>query len=575
MAGGKETPRQKMIGMMYLVLTALLAMNAPKELINSFVVVNEGLVKSNAGFESKNSLTLKSFEKSAAEDEAYQKGFQTAKSIKAKSSALYKHIEELKRYLMIRTSKSSFEVPEGLSTENQSELTKFLMETPGSDTTYLLKKVLVKDNYDVPTFEMIGSDMANPRPETDYYSALNLKKKIQEFKDVALKDFDKGKNAALFNTMEKAFSFEDVVDHGKTMPWEVGTFYHLPLAAVITNLSRMQLDVLNIEADALNELMKDIAGQRFQVDELQARVLPNTNYVMMGDSFKADIFVSASSSAIVPEVYLTKDKGMIEQINKNVEGVDESKLEKIASSANGGIVTYGLKSSSEGDFEWGGIVKVKKPDGSGYDKYPIAPQKYTVAKGNLTISPTAMNVFYRGLPNPVKIAAPGVASNKLSLKCSNAISVTPKNKSMGEWIVKPGKGKKCECTLIGEVNGKSKKFGPAGFRVKNVPKPEAKFAGIKASGSTSLSKVKAAAGVIADMGDFDFAGAKFKVVSFTVSTIYKGQPVEKKVKGNRVTSDAKKLIGSLKKGSKLYIEDVKAKGPSGMVTLGGIKIKIL
>ena len=57
--GGKETPRQKMIGMMYLVLTALLAMNVSKDILMTFVIVNESLERSNASFTKNNEKTMK------------------------------------------------------------------------------------------------------------------------------------------------------------------------------------------------------------------------------------------------------------------------------------------------------------------------------------------------------------------------------------------------------------------------------------------------------------------------------------------------------------------------------------
>ena len=53
MAGGKETPRQKMISMMYLVLTALFALNVSVDILDAFAIVNDGLETSNASVENK------------------------------------------------------------------------------------------------------------------------------------------------------------------------------------------------------------------------------------------------------------------------------------------------------------------------------------------------------------------------------------------------------------------------------------------------------------------------------------------------------------------------------------------
>ena len=85
MAGGKLTPRQKMINMMYLVLTALLALNVTNEVLNAFHLVNEGLQSSNGSLTSKNDDIYKAFDKQNADDPkkagAYYAKAQDAKKI--------------------------------------------------------------------------------------------------------------------------------------------------------------------------------------------------------------------------------------------------------------------------------------------------------------------------------------------------------------------------------------------------------------------------------------------------------------------------------------------------------------
>lgn len=550
MAGGKETPRQKMIGMMYLVLTALLAMNAPKELINSFVVINEGLQKSNAGLEEKNKLAMESFKATAAEDVKFSESLKKAEQVQKESQSLYMHIEELKRHLIVKTEK--------LEISEKDYMTK-------PDSLFELRKVLVKDNYDVPTFEMIGSDQSKPRPATDKYSSLNLKNKIEAFKKTVSSNFDKKSDPNIFTVLEKDFSLEDINDHGQVMKWEVGAFYHLPLAAVITNLTRLQLSISNMEADAMAQLAGNVNKNRFKVDNLVAKVIPNSTYVMLGDSFKADIFIAASSSAIVPEVYV-KQKGTPEMS----EG--ESEKDKIKD-VGGGIMQYGFKPGAEGVVEWGGFVKVKKPDGT-YEKYPITPQTFRVAKAGLTCSPTKMNVFYRGLDNPVSISAPGVATEDLVVSCTNG-TVSAKDKRRGEYVVKPGNDKACNIVVQGKINGKNVRLGEANFRVKDVPPPTPYFGKVTGSGSMTSNELRAILGVIAKLEDFDFEGVRYDIIEFSMSSVIKGSLVEKKTQGNKVTSEMKAVLDAAKSGSKIYIEGIKAKGPSGkVVALGSISIKV-
>lgn len=547
MAGGKETPRQKMIGMMYLVLTALLAMNAPKELINSFVVINEGLEKSNLGLGDKNNLAIKAFEETAKSDPKFEESFKKAQAIKKESGELYQHIEELKRHLIAKTEK--LEIPEGQYMKEKSE-------------RFELRAVQIKDNYDVPSHELVGDPS---KPIDTKYSSLQLKKKIEHFKKTILGNFNKKDDPAIFSVVEKNFSLADVIEHEKKQPWEVGAFYHLPLAAVVTNLTRIQLDILNVEADALAQLSGNVNKNRFKVDNLVAKVIPNSTYVILGDSFKADIFVAASSSAIVPDVYVAQ---------KGTPEMDESRAEKqYVKDVGGGIMQYGFKPGSEGLVEWGGFVKVKKPDGT-IEKYPIVPQTFRVAKPGLTVSPVKMNVFYRGLENPLSVSAPGIATEDLVVSCTNG-SLSAKDKKRGDYIIKPGNDKTCVITVKGKLNGKDIKLGEANFRVKNVPPPVPYFGKVTGSGSATALELQAVMGCIAKLEDFDFEGVKYEVISFSMSSIIKGSLVEKNTNGNKVSPEMKSILGAVKSGSKVYVENIKAKGPDGkVITLGSISIKV-
>jgi len=104
MAGGKQSPRQKMIGMMYLVLTALLALNVSKEIINSFMVIETGLISTNNGIDNKNGILYSQFELALLNDEKKAKPFyDKAMDIRKKSDELVKFIQELKSEIKTET----------------------------------------------------------------------------------------------------------------------------------------------------------------------------------------------------------------------------------------------------------------------------------------------------------------------------------------------------------------------------------------------------------------------------------------------------------------------------------------
>src|SRR5688572_29602210 len=135
MASAKETPRQKMIGMMYLVLTALLALNVSKDILDAFIVVNGSLENTNTNFESKISGQYSAFDKAKQLDEKKVKViWDKAQSVKLIAKDISQYIEALKKNLVAST--------EGFTKEQVD--------------TAQLAFIKNKDNYDIPTNIMIG-----------------------------------------------------------------------------------------------------------------------------------------------------------------------------------------------------------------------------------------------------------------------------------------------------------------------------------------------------------------------------------------------------------------------------------
>ena len=548
MSGGKETPRQKMIGMMYLVLTALLAMNVSKDILNAFVIINEGLQVTNENFMAKNEFTYAQFEKAKANDPAkvaefYNKAFRA----KGLSDEIYLHIEELKKYLIAVTAGNSS------------------IEEVVDDSLFNLRNVDSKDNYDIPTLWLVGSDPQAPKEGE--WSALELKSKIENFKSELLYLFDdeEEKNAlALGLATEGDFGKED----GVPQTWVTANFYHLPLAAVVTNLTKMQADIRNAEADIIKALYRNISADDFKFDTLAAKVIPRSTYVIQGDSFVADVIVAAFSTTQPPRMRLASEFNDTNDlpIYDSFDNLDSSNITVV-----NGAARYAVAASAEGVKEWGGVIQIKGPDGT-YRSYKIPRQSYTVAKPALVVSPTAMNVFYRGLENPVEVSVPGVPTDKLEISISNA----GKSGSNGNFMVKPGKGQTCEVSVSAEINGKKQNFGKKEFRVKNVPDPKPYFGG--ATIGTDNIKFKdflAAPGVIAKMENFEF-DLRFEIVSYVVSATIKGKIVESECKGPYLSSDAKKIRAAMKSGQKIYLEKIKARGPDGTQRdLGTLSLKVI
>ena len=152
-------------------------------------------------------------------------------------------------------------------------------------------------------------------------------------------------------------------------------------------------------------------------------------------------------------------------------------------------------------------------------------------------------------------------------KIKPSISTGSLSKSGKEgYVVRVKSGNKAIISVSATMpDGSSAAMGKSEFRVKTVPDPKPYFAGKGQSDDRVKKKdLTAAQGVAARMENFDF-DLKFKVTSFKMTMIVGGTPVEKIAKGNRLSSDMKTIVKKSKPGSKIYIENIKAKGPDGTI----------
>ncbi len=526
-----------MIGMMYLVLTALLAMNVSKDILDAFVLINDGLENTNANFEKKNEFIYNAFDKAKMDDPIkvtpYWKRAQQAKRL---ADELDLHIEQLKKNLIRETDKKP---PETMP-----------------DDSLKLSTTESKDNYDIPTNLLIG-EPATPKDGPN--TGKELKEKVKLFRDDLLNLIEDPKIRAQMNIGLNT-SDPGADASGTYETWEVSWFYHVPLAAVITAMSKIQSDVRNAEGDIIKTLYNNISADAFKFDTVAIKVIPSSRIVFIGEEYKADLIVAAYSTTVDPIVQLGKTDSI-----GNVVGTPDT----TGITINRGLATYTRKPTSEGKVEWGGVLKIKAPDGS-YKPF-VFNESYLVMKPALVVSPTAMNLFYRGIDNPVSIAVSGVAPEKLKVSMTNGSIAGVK----GAFKVQPGRDKECIISVSADMDGKMQRFGDMKFRVKNVPDPKASFAG-SFGGTVQLSQLKAAKAMIAKLENFEFEGVKFDIISYDISAVIKGNLITKPNPGANVSENLKQIINNLRGGNKFYFENIKAKGPDGSIRdLGSMAIKVI
>lgn len=530
MASGKQTPRQKMIAMMYLVLTAMLALNVSKEILDAFVTVNNGLENTARSFDKDiASLYAKFDEKKSIDPLRVQAMWTKAQEAKKLSKDLGAYIEEMKKMLLRET--------EGY--KNKEE-----------DTIHL-EYVEGKERYDATTNIMCGESEDGQDGQAHV-----LRQKLEAYKTAMLNLLPPADRA----NMNLSIEAKDPTDGGEFRTWEMKTFYHTPLAADITILSKIQDDVKSAEADVVEALLKQTDSDIIPFDTVAARVIASTNYVMAGDTFKADIFLAAFNKTLSPQILL----GKYNPTTGKMDGAYDSV--KVAN----GLGKYFVKTSSEGIFTYEGVINMTTPKGQ-VRQYPFQSE-YIVARPAVSGGADKMNVLYAGLENPISVSVPGVPNEKAHVSCNNGVLTSLGN---GKYMVtKPTPGRPCIVTVTADMqDGTQKNMGTMEFRVKALPKPYASL-GIEGNKVTA-PKLASLSGIACSYGpDFEFKASP-KVTSFTYSYSVNGAFSSGSIKGNMFDETAKSRFRALKKGSHVIIEDIIAVGPDDRpVSLAPISLTI-
>lgn len=548
MSGAKETPRQKMIGMMYLVLTALLALNVSKEILNSFILINDSLVVTNKNFTSKNESQYAAFKKALLNNKTkVQKYYDQAQTVQVSAEDLYDHIEDLKQYLIMRTDKLDSTEINALKTavvnatgEKQKAAAQAVV-----DSVFSLSNVDAKDNYDTPTNIMIGGQ--ENKLKEGAHTAFELVEKINAFRDKLISNVDPKNGQSIIDALILNFDTESELRISKSEfePWPLANFYHIPLAAVVTNLSKIQTDVRNAESDVVKYLYGAVDASDFKFDTLAAKIIA-PNLVFHGDEYKAEIFVAAFSTTQNPQVQI----GNVDTTKNEIVG----DIDTTSVVVDRGVGTYTVKATREGIQKYSGIIKVKSPSGK-YLKYPFKGE-YMVMKSGVVVSPTKMNVLYRGVKNPISVSVPGIAPDLVFPSLTGGTLSKDAKAGKGNYIAQVKGASTAKVVVMAEVGGKKRKMGEFEFRVKDVPAPTPTIAGTE-GGLVSANRLAAAPTVIPKMKDFDFE-LFFKVTKFDLVYQVGTDLITKQVIGSRIPPDAVAQIKRLRKGSRIYIENIKA-----------------
>ena len=511
MAQGKQTPRQKMINLMYLVFIAMLAMQIDQEIIRSYNDTNQTLTTTRGLVEKKNDdIFEKTLEAKAANTpDTYAKPLADYQGLKAKTNDLVSYIEGIKSDL-----KKEAEYTEGVDVQDNF--------------------AAVNNTEPASTKFFNGSDENSPSK-----TAVDLKAKIQALKSFIKQTFSTPEMKTVAERANKTLITE--FPKGQTIKnkdWLQYKFYGQPLIAALSNLEVIQSEARNIQSDALMTMLQEKVDADIKFDAYSAIVSAPT-IVIQGETAQGKVAIGNYSS--------------------NVPGLSMPGL----TIANG-QGSRNLDTGSLGDKSFSGTISFKDVNGKeipltyNHTYKVIAGAQELKAQKGAIVTADKMNVLYRGLPNPISGSILGADMANISLSASGA-SVSGGG---GKWIVTPGAGNAVTLT----ISGRDPKGGTISqafpFRIKNVPPPVGQIQGsfVVAMPASSIPNQK----VSVVMTDFDFP------VSFTVNSFMFRVPGKAGmlINGNSLGGVAA-LTKNLRSGDIAYVYNISATATG----LGGQALK--
>lgn len=350
------SPRQKMINLMYIVLTAMLALNVSSDVLDGFTQVHDGLRISNENFDSRNSAIYSQLE--AFSEQNPEKGlpwYEKATDVRIATAGMLDLIDSLKLEI-VREADGKKGNPD---------------------------KIVNRDDLEAAAVVMLS-----PRNE----KGARLRAKIDDYRDFIKQYIPDSVKRANINSI---LSTEPILKQGTLNPqlWEEAKFDQQPVVAAVTLLTKLQSDLLFAEGEALQTIYSQVDAGDVRVNELNAYVMPNSRIVMRGGKYSANIVLAAVDTTARPVVYING------QELGNEHGL------------------YELSPQTTGTFSYSGYLEVGHGDGTS-TIHPFE-SSYTVIEPMATVSATMMNVLYAGIDNPIGISVPGVPMNDISATMTN------------------------------------------------------------------------------------------------------------------------------------------------------------
>ncbi len=512
MAIPKE-PRQLMINIMYLVLTALLALNVSAEVFNAFKIVDKGLLKSNKALDSSNEGMVEGIRDAAKTKASLATYAERIDPIRAKSKELTAYLQDIVDKMIDDNGTGGY------------------IEDPQTG----LQKLKKEKDYGVTTRILVMDPDGNPGVGEE------IKAKLEQFRNDMLQYVDEPERAGF--TKEIAVQIDDETWKKKDKAsWSHMNFDHMPLQAVIPIFSKYINDVKATESAALNYLAGKVGsgGATVVLDKYQVVSAPKKSYIIKGEKYEADLFLSASAGG-------DSNTGIRISVNGKNLPLNAD-----------GQAKYTTTASSNGEKTYKATASLTDPV-TGETKNFTKTFSYEVGERSVAVSASKMNVFYIGVDNPVEVSAAGVASSDVKVSMSGAGGGKIKPNGKGGYTVNvtsPTKKNEYANINVSAPGLNDKKL----FRVKRIPDPIPKLSRSR-GGAMPSGEFKAQLAIYPDLPNFDFE-AKCTIAGFRVVRVAKRQDAEPaENRGGKFTGAAAALIKKAKPSDKYFFENIKCKCP--------------
>ena len=494
-------PRQKMINMMYLVLTALLALNVSSEILNAFKTVNNSLEATNTVVNASTKEIMTSLQAKLSDQgtkERAQIWYPHAQKAQQLSVDLYNYIQKFKDQILKEA---------GADYANR-------------DSSYK------DDNLDIATRIMV-----------EHGGGKELYKRLEQYKKeiLAIDSKDGGQIAAKFGNSLPINLAKPKTQNKGNKTWEDAYFRMVPTVAALTILSKFQNDVKTTENKVISFCHEKVGAVEVIQDAFAALAIANTTNALPGQEIEITAGVGGFSKKISPTI----------TIGGQTQTVGDD-----------GAVHYKFKASNLGSNSI--PVVIKYTDQNNKEQVITKTVEYVVGQSSAAVQLDKMNVLFIGVDNPVTVSGSG-SVEQIEATISGGGGQIIKAGGAKRTVRVTQETDECIIT----VKTPDGKATPIRFRVRSIPDPTPMI-GQYESGDIPAAYFKSQAGVRAFVKNF-FYETQFNVTSFRITGDGAGfeEGILEANNTGAVWSEARNIVNKCRPNSYIYIDNIYAVGPDG------------